>query len=600
MFSPWLARYTKLLAAATLILIVAGGLVTSTGSGLSVPDWPTSYGYNMFLFPLDLWVGGVRFEHSHRLIASAVGMITIGLVVFLFAREGRRWVRRLGVVALVAVCTQGLLGGLTVRYLLPLPISVSHACLAQTFFALTVALAVFTSRGWHAAQREARTPALAKIFRVGMATAGVIWLQLLLGALMRHMGAGLAIPTYPLAPGGALLPSFSEPGTAVHFAHRWFALVVVIHVVLLGARALRSGDARLRRPAIVLLLATAAQVALGIATVLSGKKVTPTTAHVAVGAFVLANALVIALRAWRPSVPAPAAAGDESGPAPAARDLVELAKPRMTALILATTAAGYHLGAGTAAFEWATFAFVLLATCLLAGGAAALNQWIERENDQKMERTAGRPIPSGRVAPGDALAFGLALSLAGLAGLIVASNPLAAAVGAATLFTYVLVYTPLKRRTWLCTLVGAVPGALPPLIGWAAARGTLGAPAWTIFAILFIWQLPHFFAIAWLYREDYARAGYPMLSVGDRDGLSTARNIAGYSIALVPVSLAPAFLGISGDIYLFGAIALGIAHLALALGAAAGRSRLSARRLFFASIVYLPALFALLSADKVR
>jgi protoheme IX farnesyltransferase len=275
-----------------------------------------------------------------------------------------------------------------------------------------------------------------------------------------------------------------------------------------------------------------------------------------------------------------------------AADFVELAKPRITSLVLVTAGVGYSVGL-RGSFDGLMFLAFMAGTALLCGGASALNQYVERDTDALMERTNRRPIPAGRLRPDEALRFGLALSAAGLL-LLAFVNPLTLALGAASLLSYVLAYTPLKRVTSLCTVVGAVPGALPPLMGWAAARGSLSAAGWGLFAILFLWQLPHFLAIAWLYREDYARGGFPMLAVTDRDGASTGRQAVLYATALLPVTLAAGLLVSAGQSYLWGALALGIAFLAYAAVFAWKRSMGSARRLFLASVLYLPALLGLM------
>jgi cytochrome c oxidase assembly protein subunit 15 len=294
----FLHAFAVVVAAATLGLIVAGGLVTSTESGLSVPDWPTTYGHNMFTFPLSKMVGGIRFEHTHRLIASAVGMLTIVLAVWLARREERRWVRRLGYLALATVVAQGVLGGLTVLYLLPTPISVAHGCLAQIFFCLTVAIAVVTSPRW----REAPPASLAAGFRrtpvarFAALTAGAVFLQLLIGAVMRHTKSGLAIPDFPLALGRVVPPLDSFP-VAIAFAHRIGALVVAAFVAFAAARAIRSGRPGLQRAAIALGILVVTQIALGALTVLTGKSVLITTAHVATGALLLGSCVALSIGA---------------------------------------------------------------------------------------------------------------------------------------------------------------------------------------------------------------------------------------------------------------------------------------------------------------
>ena len=305
----WLQRYNRLLAAATLVLIAAGGLVTSTGSGLAVPDWPNTYGYFMFAFPLSGMVGGILYEHGHRLIASVVGMLTIGLAVWLAAAEPRRWVRRLGWTALAAVVVQGLLGGITVLYFLPPPVSISHAGLAQLFFALVVSLAIFTSAGWLArygrsAGGEQQLASDAILRRLVIAAPAIIYVQILLGAAMRHTGAGLAIPDFPLA-FGRLIPPLWDAGIAIHFAHRVGALIVTLAVLATAGHVLaHHGNRReLARPAWLLIGVVLAQFTLGAFTVLSAREVTINTAHVATGALLFATAIVLALRTHRDFFP---------------------------------------------------------------------------------------------------------------------------------------------------------------------------------------------------------------------------------------------------------------------------------------------------------
>jgi heme o synthase len=282
------------------------------------------------------------------------------------------------------------------------------------------------------------------------------------------------------------------------------------------------------------------------------------------------------------------------------RDYLELTKPRITVFILMSTAIGF-LCVGHFAGAW-TLLHALIGTGLMASGTAALNQWYERDADAKMNRTKARPIPAGRIASSHAFWFGVALSILGFAELWFGANLLAAGLGAFTLVSYLFVYTPLKRRSPHSTTIGAIPGAMPPLIGFAAAAGTLTAEAWILYAILFLWQFPHFYAIAWMYREDYARAGIRMLPVVEPDGESTARRIVLFSLALVPVSLLPRFLGEAGNIYFIGALALGILFCFAGARAAFDRSgpmsRVGARRVLLASVVYLPLLYGLLVLDR--
>ena len=295
----WLHRYAKLVAASTVLLIAAGGMVTSTGSGLSVPDWPNTYGWFMFSFPMDKWVGGILYEHSHRLIASTVGFLTVILAIWTWRVEPRAWVRRLGFAALGAVILQGLLGGLTVLLLLPAPISIGHAGLAQLFFCITLTLALVTSPSWNAPQAPVPVDDAA-LRRVATTTALLIYAQILIGATMRHTGAGLAIPTFPLA-FGQLLPPVWTPAIAIHFAHRAGALLVIGAIFATAVHVWRHhrGRRELLRPAMLLVLLVCSQATLGALVVLSGLHPVVNTAHVVNGVLVLGTALVLALRAHR-------------------------------------------------------------------------------------------------------------------------------------------------------------------------------------------------------------------------------------------------------------------------------------------------------------
>ena len=298
-------------------------------------------------------------------------------------------------------------------------------------------------------------------------------------------------------------------------------------------------------------------------------------------------------------LPAETRAMDKMGAAPGAvADFCELVKSRLTALVLVTTLAGFYLG-WNGPMNYVLMLNALFGTALVAAGAAALNELIERDADAAMHRTQDRPLPSGRMGPNAALLIGFGLAVAGLAWLLLLVNVLSSALAALTLGTYLFAYTPLKRVTTLNTLVGAIPGALPPVIGWAAARGTVDAGGWVLFAILFFWQMPHFLAIAWMYREDYARGGFVMLSHQDEDGTSTARQAVNYASALLLVSLLPGLLGMAGRTYFFGAFVLGLGMVYNAVRMQLQTDRGSARRLFFASIIYLPLLLALLCFSKL-
>ena len=279
------------------------------------------------------------------------------------------------------------------------------------------------------------------------------------------------------------------------------------------------------------------------------------------------------------------------------RDYLELTKPRLSSLVLVTTAAGFWLGVREVG-SLSVLIPVCVGTALVVGGANAMNQWMERIPDALMSRTQHRPLPSGRLTPTEAFRFGVVLSGVGILFLAVAVNGLSALLAVIGWVSYVLIYTPLKRMTPLCTVVGAIPGALPPVIGWAGAGHGLGIEAWILFVILFVWQFPHFLALAVMYRDDFARAGFRFLPIGDRDGLATARQMTSYGLALLPASLFPAMIGLGGPVYFFGALGLSLVFLGITLRAAIHRSLLACQHLFLASVLYLPGLLALLACDR--
>ena len=278
---------------------------------------------------------------------------------------------------------------------------------------------------------------------------------------------------------------------------------------------------------------------------------------------------------------------------------LELTKPRITVFILMSTAIGFLCGVHMST-HWTllTLIHTMLGTALIASGTAALNQWFERDADAKMNRTRARPIPSGRISASKAFAFGLALAIAGFIELALGANLLTGLLGLFTLASYLLIYTPLKQRSPVSTTIGAIPGAMPPLIGYAAAAATLTTEAWVLYAILFLWQFPHFYAIAWMYRDDYARAGIRMLPVVEPSGESTARRMWLFSLLLIPVSILPKFWGDAGNWYVAGAIALGLMFFWSGIRASLERTRPRARQVLLASVVYLPLLYGLLVLDR--
>ncbi len=278
-------------------------------------------------------------------------------------------------------------------------------------------------------------------------------------------------------------------------------------------------------------------------------------------------------------------------------DYVSMLKPRITFLVMVTALAGSVLAFAGPIYWWPVI-HMLIGTALCSGGASVLNQFMERDVDGLMRRTQNRPLPTGRISPNSAFAYGLIVSAIGVVYLAAWVNALSAGVGLFTVASYLLVYTPSKRVTWWSTLIGAVPGAMPPVLGWAAVRGDLGMGAGILFAIMFLWQIPHFLSIAWMYRSDYDRAGFPVLPVCDPSGGRTARHITSHCVALLFVSLAPTWMGLTGQIYFVGALIIGIAFLAFGIATAVYKTQLSAKRLLLASIVYHPILLALIMIDS--
>ncbi len=310
-----LHRFAKFLAGCTVLLILAGSLVTSNDAGLSVPDWPTTYGWNMFTFPPSMWVANIFYEHGHRLIASSVGFLTIVLVVWLWIAEPRRWLKWLGVAALGAVIAQGVLGGITVLFYLPPAVSTAHAGLAEIFFCLTVAIALFTSPGWIAPVHDGEPVAPvdnATVRRLATMATVLVYTQILIGATMRHTGAGLAIPDFPLM-FGHLVPDHWSAAIAIHFAHRVGAVVVAVAIVSTSVYIWRhhADHVELANPALIILILLVIQIALGALTVLTRRQVWINSLHVVFGALVLTTSLVITLRAWRVRFQRAASAGRE-------------------------------------------------------------------------------------------------------------------------------------------------------------------------------------------------------------------------------------------------------------------------------------------------
>ena len=551
-------------AFATFLLIVAGGLVTSTGSGLSVPDWPLSYGK---VFPP--MVGGIRFEHTHRMIAGVVALLTLVLMVLLLKKEERKWLRWFGVSAFAAVLLQALLGGITVLYFLPLAVSVTHACLAQSFFSWVSAISLFTSKEW----RQARLLESNRAFffqRLSVSTACFIFIQLILGALIRH----------------------GQRQEFMVIAHVLTASSIFFQVLVLLFACSREEAVKERFFSNTLILASLVflQIALGIGALVGKGQVLLVTAHQATGALTLCAAMLLMLRYFRhlkKPVPHRSKAGY----------FFQLTKPRLMLMALATTALGFVM-ATEGKVPLLRLTHTLLGCALVGGGANALNQFMERDVDAKMKRTEGRPLPSGKLDAKSALVFGMAISLVGVAHLFFLTNTLTAALAVFTLAIYVLVYTPLKRKTALNTFIGAVAGALPVVMGWTAAGRPLGERAAVLFLILFLWQLPHFLAISWVYREDYLKSGLRMVCLLDERGVWIGAQMVLYCLFLWGASLLPSLIGLSGNVY-FSVIFFSNSLLLWLAVCLFVRKLLQAKRFVPASIIYLLTVICVMIADKV-
>jgi len=279
-------------------------------------------------------------------------------------------------------------------------------------------------------------------------------------------------------------------------------------------------------------------------------------------------------------------------------DYLALTKPELTFLSVMTAMAGFYM-ATTGVIDYVLMIHTFLGTAFVGAGAGALNQYIEREYDGMMRRTENRPLPAGRLTPQEVLVFGTSMAIIGLVELTLFTNPLTGFLAAATITSYLFLYTPLKRITPFSTVIGGIPGALPPMMGWTAVRGEITMGAWVLFAILFFWQMPHFFSLAWMYKKDYARAGFPMITVVDSDGTVAGKQILIFSALLLPTAALPAILGMAGLGYLLAGITFSAFFFVCSLQLSLKKSTFWARRVFFASLIYLPALFTIMSVDKL-
>jgi protoheme IX farnesyltransferase len=578
---PWVHRFAVATAVATYLLILIGGLVHGTGSSLACPDWPTCYGTLM-----PKMEGGVLVEHSHRLAAGTVVVLTLVLAGLLTATRdpALRRLRGFGWLAVGLVFAQALLGGITVLLRLPTPISTAHTATSLLFFMTVLYIAVRS--------RPAR-PAIAAappvVARFALIAAVGVYMQMVLGGLVRHSGAALACTDVPLCR-GSLWPD-AHPTVLIQALHRLNAVAVACLVLASSIVTLRRGTRPvLRVLALVAPTLVAVQIWLGLHSVTSFLDLATVESHLAVATALLATMALTVLLARPDGVPA--FPGLAWFPA-----VIQLGKPRITGLVIITFIGGLWLAPGGSIATWRAI-MTLVGTALLVAASNTFNMYLERDVDPLMERTRDRPLPRGALSPETALAFGTLLACAAVPLVFLGGNLLTGILGLFALGSYVAVYTPLKRHTGIALFIGAVPGALPPLMGWTAATGHLDAPGLALFAILFLWQIPHFLAIAIYRTADYARAGFKVLPLAISKR-ATRVTIVSFSIALVAATILLQPLQVAGPLYLgyaalFGAIFIG--------WAAAGFRRAAenrwARSLFFYSIVYLTLLMVAIVVDR--
>jgi protoheme IX farnesyltransferase len=579
-------RFAVTTAVATYLLILIGGLVHGTGSSLACPDWPTCYGSLM-----PKMEGGVLVEHSHRLAAGTVVILTLALAGLLTAAGRRdatlRALRPFGWLAVGLVFFQALLGGITVILRLPTPVSTAHTGTSLLFLLTLVYIAV---RSRPAPNREVGVPAAApSVARMALVAAVGIYFQMLLGGLVRHSGAALACTDVPLCR-GSLWPD-AHPTVLIQALHRLTGVAVALLVFASSFVTLRRARSRrdLRALAIVAPVLVTVQIALGILAVTSFLDLATVEAHLGVATALLATQVIVALIADPQAVPGRVSAAWFAA-------MVRLGKPRITGMVIITFLGGLWLAPGDIA-HWRTI-MTLIGTALLVAAANALNMYMERDADALMERTRDRPLPRAVVSPEAALAFGAGLTCVGIALVFLGSNLLTGLLGILAVSGYVAVYTPLKRVSGAAVFVGAVPGALPPLMGWTAVTGHLDAPGLALFGVLFLWQIPHFLAIATYRGADYARAGFKVLplTVSVR---ATRATMFVFSVVLVAVTIVLEPLHVAGPRYAMVAALLGAVFIGwAAAGFRPAAENRWARSLFVYSIVYLTLLFVALVVDR--
>ncbi|MGI8998304.1 MAG: heme o synthase [Candidatus Limnocylindria bacterium] len=591
-----MTRFAKLAVAAavaTFVLIAVGGLVRATDSGLGCPDWPLCFGD--WLPPADLhaWI-----EHTHRLTAAVfVGPLVgaVGLITVFTQRRRDLPLLAAAVIAGVLVIVQSLIGAAVVVGGLAAELVTAHLAIALIVFAAVIFIA---ERATHGPMPAARArPGMSRLLAIA---AVAILAQMLLGSWVTGQDAGLAYADFPLM-NGAVLPSVSSDQQAVHLAHRLMSLVVAGLVVWSALVVRRTTDVRLPRAlAVWMVVLVAVQIALGGLNVVSRLSALFVVPHLAVGAALWGSSVWMWLtsRRLRTSEVAPAR-GHQPGRMDTVRAYISLTKPRIIELLLVTTVPTMVLAERGIPSLWLMTAVVVGGT-LAAGGANAINMYVDRDIDDLMRRTRHRPLPRHAVAPAAALWFGIGLSVVAFAFLSLTVNLLSALLAMGATAFYVFVYTMwLKRSTPQNIVIGGAAGCVPVLVAWAAVTGEIGLPALVLFGVVFYWTPPHFWALALRYRGDYAAANVPMLPVV-RGEAETARQIVVYTILLIAVSLLLLPAAGMGWVYLVAAVVLGALFLfqALRLRADAANGR-AAINLFRYSITYLTLLFAAVAADAL-
>ncbi|TDJ08067.1 MAG: protoheme IX farnesyltransferase [Deltaproteobacteria bacterium] len=564
----------------TFLLIILGGIVHNTGSSLACPDWPLCYGQ---FFPK--MEGGILIEHGHRLLGSLVGFLTI-MMVFI-ARKEKPFVFKLTILALIMVIVQGILGGITVIYKLPTVVSTTHLGLSLIFFSTLILInhqtfkvdttnTELTKNNWN--------PDLK--FGV-LFTTGLIYLQILLGAFMRHSGAGASCglgKNYMFKCLQDWWPSL--PIAQLHMSHRIFAVIVFFAALYFLGKSIKSFWAQKKGLVvlpILIITAILGQVMLGLLTVGLNMAVAPTAAHLGLAAVCLGLLwkYYLTLNSLETSL-------FETRPVTKLASYINLTKPRLSALVVVTALIGIISAPGEIYFFKAVVAVIWIT--LTVAGACVLNCYIERNIDLKMKRTKDRPLPAGHLEAKQALIFGVFLLLISLPPLFIWINFLTGFLASVAALLYLYVYTPLKKKSEWAVLIGAIPGAIPPLLGVTAVTGQVTAMGIALFAILFVWQLPHFLAISLLYEDDYTAAGIKVFP-NVKGVVTTNRKIFYFTFLLFFVALIPWFLNAASVAYRNSAFVLGGVLLLFALRVLRGKGELSlARNYFYFTLLYLPLL----------